>query len=128
MRIRVYYEDTDSGGVVYHSNYLNFMERARTEWLRNLGINQYNLKLTDNMIFIVANLDIKYRKSALLDDELQINTKLENIKACSLLLQQEIYRDTELLTVCSIKVACVDATKFNPLKIPSHIKKLMEPL
>ena len=128
MRIRVYYEDTDSGGVVYHSNYLNFMERARTEWLRNLGINQYNLKLTDNMIFIVANLDIKYRKSALLDDELQINTKLANIKACSLLLQQEIYRDTELLTVCSIKVACVDATKFNPLKIPSHIKKLMEPL
>ena len=128
MRIRVYYEDTDSGGVVYHSNYLNFMERARTEWLRNLGINQYNLKLTDNMIFIVANLDIKYRKSALLDDELQINTKLENIKACSLLLQQEIYRDTELLTFCSIKVACVDATKFNPLKIPSHIKKLMEPL
>lgn len=128
MRIRVYYEDTDSGGVVYHSNYLNFMERARTEWLRNLGINQYNLKLTDNMIFIVANLDIKYKKSALLDDELQINTKLENIKACSLLLQQEIYRDTELLTVCSIKVACVDATKFNPLKIPSHIKKLMEPL
>ena len=128
MRIRVYYEDTDSGGVVYHSNYLNFMERARTEWLRNLGINQYNLKLTDNMIFIVANLDIKYRKSALLDDELQINTKLENIKACSLLLQQEIYRDTELLTACSIKVACVDATKFNPLKIPSHIKKLMEPL
>ncbi len=128
MRIRVYYEDTDSGGVVYHSNYLNFMERARTEWLRNLGINQYNLKLTDNMIFIVANLDIKYRKSALLDDELQINTKLENIKACSLLLQQEIYRDTELLTVCSIKVACVDATKFNLLKIPSHIKKLMEPL
>ena len=128
MRIRVYYEDTDSSGVVYHSNYLNFMERARTEWLRNLGINQYNLKLTDNMIFIVANLDIKYRKSALLDDELQINTKLENIKACSLLLQQEIYRDTELLTVCSIKVACVDATKFNLLKIPSHIKKLMEPL
>jgi acyl-CoA thioester hydrolase len=128
MRIRVYYEDTDSGGVVYHSNYLNFMERARTEWLRNLGINQYNLKLTDNMIFIVANLDIKYKKSALLDDELQINTKLENIKACALLLQQEIYRDTELLTVCSIKVACVDATKFNPLKIPSHIKKLMEPL
>lgn len=128
MRIRVYYEDTDSGGVVYHSNYLNFMERARTEWLRNLGINQYNLKLTDNMIFIVANLDIKYKKSALLDDELQINTKLENIKACSLLLQQEIYRDTELLTVCSIKVACVDATKFNLLKIPSHIKKLMEPL
>tara|TARA_B110000027_G_C15967991_1_gene232951 strand:- start:88 stop:474 length:387 start_codon:yes stop_codon:yes gene_type:complete len=128
MRIRVYYEDTDSGGVVYHSNYLNFMERARTEWLRNLGINQYNLKLTDNMIFIVANLDIKYKKSALLDDELQINTKLESIKACSLLLQQEIYRDTELLTVCSIKVACVDATKFNPLKIPSHIKKLMEPL
>ena len=128
MRIRVYYEDTDSGGVVYHSNYLNFMERARTEWLRNLGINQYNLKLTDNMIFIVANLDIKYKKSALLDDELQINTKLESIKACSLLLQQEIYRDTELLTVCSIKVACVDATKFNLLKIPSHIKKLMEPL
>ena len=128
MRIRVYYEDTDSGGVVYHSNYLNFMERARTEWLRNLGINQYNLKLTDNMIFIVANLDIKYKKSALLDDELQINTKLKNIKACSLFLQQEIYRDTELLTVCSIKVACVDATKFNPLKIPSHIKKLMEPL
>ncbi len=128
MRIRVYYEDTDSGGVVYHSNYLNFMERARTEWLRNLGINQYNLKLTDNMIFIVANLDIKYKKSALLDDELQINTKLENIKACSLFLQQEIYRDTELLAVCSIKVACVDATKFNPLKIPSHIKKLMEPL
>ena len=128
MRIRVYYEDTDSGGVVYHSNYLNFMERARTEWLRNLGINQYNLKLTDNMIFIVANLDIKYKKSALLDDELQINTKLANIKACSLLLQQEIYRDTELLTVCSIKVACVDATKFNLLKIPSHIKKLMEPL
>ena len=62
MIIRVYYEDTDSGGVVYHSNYLNFMERARTEWLRHLGINQYDLKLKDNIMFVVANLDIKYKK------------------------------------------------------------------
>ena len=128
MIIRVYYEDTDSGGVVYHSNYLNFMERARTEWLRHLDINQYDLKLKDNIMFVVANLDIKYKKSAMLDDELRIETELVNIKACSMQLLQNIYRDNELLTSSNVAIACVDAIKFKTIKIPTYIKKLMETL
>ena len=109
MNIRIYYEDTDSGGVVYHSNYLNFMERARTEWLRDLGVNQHHLKIEDNIMFVVAKLDIQFKKSAKLDDMLLIKTKLMGIKKCSLFLEQTIYRDKELLISSNITVACVDA-------------------
>lgn len=126
MNIRVYYEDTDSGGVVYHSNYLNFMERARTEWLRNLGINQKNLKLKENIIFVVAAINIQYKGSATLDDELYVSTGLTGMKSCSLSLHQEILKDKEIITTGDIKVACLNAIEFDPIKIPMHIKKLME--
>jgi len=126
MNIRVYYEDTDSGGVVYHSNYLNFMERARTEWLRNLGINQKNLKLKENIIFVVAAINIQYKGSATLDDELYVSTGLTGMKSYSLSLHQEILKDKEIITTGDIKVACLNAVEFDPIKIPMHIKKLME--
>lgn len=128
MKIRVYYEDTDSGGVVYHANYLNFMERARTEWLRDLGVNQHSLKIKDNVMFVVANMAIKFKKSAVLDDELTVHTKLLKLKPCSLDLIQDIFKGNELLIHSSITVACIDASQLKPLKIPTEIKKLMETL
>ena len=77
--IRVYYEDTDSGGVVYHSNYLNFMERARTEWLRQLGFEQTDLKDTLNIIFVVHSMQIAFKKSAKFNDMLTVNSKLHKV-------------------------------------------------
>ena len=79
--VRIYFEDTDSGGVVYHSNYLKFMERARTEWLRSLELNQADLKKKDKIIFVVANVNIDYKKAARFNDELDIETSLDNIGA-----------------------------------------------
>ena len=126
MKIRVYYEDTDSGGVVYHSNYLNFMERARTEWLRGLGVGQYALKTNDNLMFVVSTITIDYKKPAILDDELTVQTDLLSMRSCSIDLKQQIFRKKELLTKSIVTVACVDANKLKPVKIPTTIRKLME--
>ncbi len=79
--VRIYFEDTDSGGVVYHSNYLKFMERARTEWLRSLDLNQADLKKKDKIMFVVAKVNIDYKKAASFNDELDIETSLDNIGA-----------------------------------------------
>ena len=126
MKIRVYYEDTDSGGVVYHSNYLNFMERARTEWLRDLGVGQHALKTNDNLMFVVSTITIDYKKPAILDDELTVQTDLLSMRSCSIDLKQQIFRKKELLTKSIVTVAGIDANQLKPVKIPTTIRKLME--
>jgi len=126
VKIRVYYEDTDSGGVVYHSNYLNFMERARTEWLRDLGVGQHALKTNDNLMFVVSTITIDYKKPAILDDELTVQTDLLSMRSCSIDLKQQIFRKKELLTKSIVTVAGIDANQLKPVKIPTTIRKLME--
>ena len=124
--VRVYFEDTDSGGVVYHSNYLKFMERARTEWLRSLGIDQAKLKQIEQVMFVVSKHSLKHIKPARFNDMLTIKTNTIAIKNFSLWLNQKIFREDTLLLDAEVEIACIDAKLFKPKKIPPSIKKQME--
>ena len=124
--VRVYYEDTDSGGVVYHSNYLNFMERARTEWLRSLKINQQTLKDELNLLFVVHQIDIKFIKPAIFNDLIEVETTLKQITPVRVKLEQLIKRQSDLLISASVEVVGVNARTLKPVRIPQQIKSLME--
>jgi acyl-CoA thioester hydrolase len=123
--IRVYYEDTDSGGVVYHSNYLNFMERARTEWLRALGFEQTTLKDSMGVIIVVHSLSIAFKKPAFFNDMLLVNCSLTKIGYSSIEMSQTIQREDILLIDAQVKAAFVDAATFKPVAIPAEIKQKM---
>ena len=135
-QVRVYYEDTDTGGVVYHSNYLNFMERARTEWLRALGFEQTHLRDVLKVVFVVHSAQIAFKKPAKFNDLLTISSKIGKIGQGSLeFLQkisvnqpssQQMQADSTILIEATIKVACVDADTFKPTAIPKEIKVNME--
>ena len=124
--IRVYYEDTDSGGVVYHSNYLNFMERARTEWLRQLGFEQTYLKDTLNIIFVVHSMQIAFKKPAKFNDMLTITCELHKVGHSSFEFLQKIIFNQQTLAEAQVKLACVNALTFKPVGIPNQIKSTME--
>lgn len=123
--VRVYYEDTDSGSLVYHANYLKFMERARTEWLRQLGFDQSRLVAELGMIFVVRAMGIEFIRPARLDDKLEIHTRVRECRGASLNLEQTVNRvssNPERLIEASVKVACLDAGTLKPLPIPAKIK------
>ncbi len=119
--IRVYYEDTDSGGVVYHSNYVNFMERARTEWLRDLGFEQDQLANEHQCLFAVHSMQINFRKPARFNDALAVKTILVKVSGASMHFEQKIFRGDELLSEATVKIACLDTTEFRPRSIPSFL-------
>lgn len=121
--VRVYYEDTDAGGVVYHSNYLNFMERARTEWLRALGFEQTALKAEAGVIIVIHSLSINFKKPAYFNDMLEVNCVLSNIGRSSIDMAQTIKREGQLLIEAQIKAVFVDAASFKPVGIPNEIKQ-----
>ena len=127
-QVRVYYEDTDSGGVVYHSNYLNFMERARTEWLRHLGFEQTFLRDELNVIFAVHSLQITFKKPAKFNDLLLISSNLVKLGFGSFEFSQLISVNQQNLIEAQVKVACVDAITFKPTGIPELVKAKMEQL
>jgi acyl-CoA thioester hydrolase len=123
--IRVYYEDTDAGGVVYHSNYLNFMERARTEWLRALGYEQTTVKDELGVIIVVHSLSLDFKKPAYFNDMLEVHCKLENVGRCSIEMAQMIICNGVELIQAHIKAAFVDAQTFRPVAIPNGMKQDM---
>ncbi|MBC7786993.1 MAG: tol-pal system-associated acyl-CoA thioesterase [Methylophilaceae bacterium] len=123
--IRVYHEDTDGGGVVYHSNYLNFMERARTEWLRDLGFGQNELKAELNMIIVVHALSIDYHHPARFDDTLIVLSELTKTGRSSFEFEQKITCNELVLTTSKVRLVCVDSDKFKPVAIPQAIKLKM---
>lgn len=125
-QVRVYYEDTDSGGVVYHSNYLNFMERARTEWLRHLGFEQTYLKDELKVIFVVHSMQIAFKKPAKFNDLLTVSSELASIGRGSFEFSQLICLNQQNLVEAQVKVACVDAITFRPTAIPQQLKSKME--
>lgn len=132
--VRVYYEDTDGGGVVYHANYIKFMERARTEWLRSLGFEQTELRSASGVLFVVRGLKMQYRRPALFNDELEVVTRLLKIGRSLLEFEQIILRNdgqrAEQLTQAVVEVVCVEASQFKPVSIPDSIRnviKMMEP-
>lgn len=122
LPIRVYYEDTDAGGVVYHARYLHFFERARTDYLRELGFSQQALLDEHNLAFVVKAMQIDYRLAAKLDDLLTVETEVSGIKGATILFSQQIKRNDVLICTAEVKVACVDLTKMKPVAIPREIK------
>ncbi|MCS0633064.1 tol-pal system-associated acyl-CoA thioesterase [Telluria mixta] len=116
--VRVYYEDTDAGGIVYYANYLKFFERARTEWLRALGIDQQALRDQAGAIFVVSNASIDYVASARLDDEVKVTLKVEKLGRASVQFAQQAWRGDTLLSSADVKVACVDAVTMRPRTLP----------
>ena len=131
LPIRVYYEDTDAGGVVYHSNYLNFMERARTEMLRKAGFEQDELAGELGIVFVVSSLELKYHKPAKFNDQLLVSVSIEKLSRVSIRFKQTVYRQKpaaarELLCSAVVVVACVSATTFKPVMIPVTIKEAIQ--
>jgi acyl-CoA thioester hydrolase len=122
---RVYWEDTDGGGVVYYANYLKFLERARTEWLRARGFTQTALVKDPGVLFVVANLSIDYRRPARLDDVLDITCDVEMDGNVCMRFAQAIKRGDEVLVEASVRVACLDAQSFKPKRIPAGIAATM---
>lgn len=123
--IRVYYENTDAGGVVYHAQYLNFFERARTEYLRALGFSQQQL-LEQNLAFVVKKLEIDYKAPARLDDQLVIESRVAEIKKASLLFEQSLWREKICLSQAKVWVASVDLLKMKPVAIPQPIYQTLQ--
>ena len=109
FKVRVYYEDTDSGGVVYHSNYLKYMERARTEALRSIGIEQSRLRLDHDVVFAVSALQVYYRHPAKLDDLLEVRTELREMRGARLQFRQCIYAQERLLVEADVSIASISA-------------------
>lgn len=120
--VRVYYEDTDAGGVVYHASYLRYMERARTEWLRQLGIEQLTLRDTAGVVLVVRSLHLRYHRAAHLDQLLEVTTQLTRWAGASLWLQQHVQTSaTEQLTEAAVEVVCVDASSFRVKRLPKPV-------
>lgn len=119
--IRVYIEDTDVGGVVFYANYLKFFERARTEWLRNLGVSQQDLIDEHGILFVVKNATVDYRAPARLDDEVRLTVCAERVGRASVHFMQEAWRGKTLLATGQIRVGCVDTVGFRPTAIPDEI-------
>ncbi len=119
--IRVYWEDTDAGGIVFYANYLKFFERARTEWLRSLGIEQQQLKETTGGMFVVAETSIKYLHPARLDDELIVTARLQEIGRASMTIAQQALSKDTLLCDGTIRIGWVDAASLQLGRIPQNI-------
>jgi acyl-CoA thioester hydrolase len=124
-RLRVYWEDTDAGGVVFYANYLKFFERARTEWLRALGFGQEAMRREQGVVFVVAETRVRYREPARLDDLIEVTTRVTETGKASLGLMQEAHRAEpapgRLLADGHIRIGCVDAATFRPVRIPPDI-------
>jgi acyl-CoA thioester hydrolase len=122
--VRVYYEDTDAQGVVYYANYFRFMERARTEWLRSLGVDMVALSEHERRIFVVAEVQVRFLAPARLSDQLIVTARLKNLTRVSFDIEQNIYRDHvdgELLISGNVKAAYLDADTMRPKRIPTSL-------
>ncbi len=132
LPIRVYYEDTDAGGVVYHSNYLNFFERARSEWLRQLGYELDWLAQNESLLFVVRSISCDYLRPAIFNDELFVSAEIKELGKTSIVFQQKVMRarkETDrssdeacvILAQSQVTVVSVDAVKFRPKRLPTNI-------
>ncbi|MEP7184755.1 MAG: tol-pal system-associated acyl-CoA thioesterase [Rhodanobacter sp.] len=120
--VRVYWEDTDAGGVVYHASYVRFLERARTEWMRAMGVDQMAFKQETGLAFLVRDMQLDFLRPALLDDELSVTVEVKERRAASILFTQTITRaDGNCLIRASVRVACVDLQRMRPAAIPTNL-------
>jgi len=121
--VRVYFQDTDAGGVVYHANYVNFMERARTEWLRSFGYSNAGMMKELGVMFVVRSLTVDYLKPATLDDFLTLTAQIKDLGRSRVTLLQTVSRDDELLTKGEVHLVCVGADTFKPVSVPEMLRK-----
>ncbi len=128
LPVRVYYQDTDAGGVVYHSTYLNFMERARYEWLREAGFDIHSLVQIYKVIFMIRSLSIEYFKPALLDDLLHVSAQAIEFGRSRITVSQHILRDTVMLASATVQAVCVEADSLKPISIPVQLRQKLEKL
>ena len=124
--IRVYWEDTDAGGVVFYANYLKFFERARTEWLRALGFSQQAMRLNDDAMFVVSSTALRYLSPARLDDQLRVTVELREQGRVSLSVFQQAWCNERLLAEGEIRIGCVGAQDFKPRRIPAPLQQLLQ--
>jgi acyl-CoA thioester hydrolase len=124
--IRVYYEDTDAGGVVFYANYLGFMERARTEWLRALGFEQPELAARDGVLFVVHAVNIKYLKPSRFNDSLQVTVEVVNVGGSRIRFLQRVLRGNEEIARAEVEVVCVDTDALRPARMPDGLRATIE--
>ena len=127
FQVRVYWEDTDAGGVVFYANYLKFFERARTEWLRHLGVEQQALRDSTGAMFVVTDTQLSYLAPARLDDQLRVTVELRAQGTASMTLAQQAWRGSSLLAKGQIRIGCVDAATFRPRRMPAAITSVLLP-
>ena len=123
LPVRVYYQDTDAGGVAYHANYVNFMERARTEWLRTFGYSNAGMMKELGVMFVVRSIKLDYLRPALLDDLLTVTAQIKEVGRSRVTLIQTILRGEELLTEGEVHLVCVDVQTFKPVSVPDVLRK-----
>jgi acyl-CoA thioester hydrolase len=124
--IRVYYESTDAGGVVYHSEYLKFYERARTEWLRSLGFEQPELRAREGVLFVVRGMQIKYVQPARFNELLEVVSRLVELGRSRFVFEQSLLRGGQLLNQATVEVVCVTDGVFKPTMLPARIRQQFE--
>jgi acyl-CoA thioester hydrolase len=121
VTFRIYWEDTDAGGVVYYANYLKFMERCRTDWLRALGIDQLRLRADRQLQFAVVSVTVDFLRPAILNDEILVTAELERLSGATIVFKQTIMRDDVQLIDASTRVACLDSRTLKPRAIPKEL-------
>ena len=117
----IYYEDTDVGGVVYYANYLKFLERCRTDWLRAMHVDQQRLRAEQKLQFVVTNIEVAYLRPAVLRDEILVTAELERLRGATIVFKQTIMRGNEQLIDATVRVACLDAGTLRPRPIPKDL-------
>ncbi|MBO9475376.1 MULTISPECIES: tol-pal system-associated acyl-CoA thioesterase [unclassified Shimia] len=123
LPIRIYYEDTDMAGIVYYANYLKFIERGRSEWVRELGLDQKEMK-AEGIVFVVRRVEADYLGSAVLDDELTVETEVRNVTGVRLTMDQRVKRGEELLFQAVVTVVCVNEAG-QPVRLPANIRQMI---
>lgn len=126
LPIRVYWEDTDASGIVYHANYIRYMERARSELMRSIDYNQEELRRS-GFGFVIAHIDIAYKRPARLEDQLRVETTLVDLKNASMIFKQSIYRDDELITDATVRLGFIDLASGRPTAIPEAMREKFLP-
>lgn len=128
LPVRIYWEDTDAGGVVYHARYLAFMERARSEWMRHHGHGQERLRAAHGLVFAVRAMALDFLKPARLDDALDVTVELTDCRRASLVFRQAVLRDGERLCEATVRIASLDAAGFRPAAIPAGLHEQLKSL
>lgn len=124
--LRVYWEDTDAGGIVFYANYLKYFERARTEWLRSLGVEQQMLRERDGVLFVVGDVQLRFLRPARLDDLLDVTAQRGETGRVSMRIGQQAWRGADLLAEGAVRIGCVDALTLRPRRIPSDLLERLE--